>query len=134
MPALKVNWWKVGIVVHSVPSALNNLFLLFSLFNFLFNVLMLLSVITLSMKSCLFHYFFSQTKYLLHICHVPDTVLGASDHPAVTEQTGILFSQKLQPGGGRTIALSRCHGFLSVHLHFCSRVSHSGVDMVYVFC
>lgn len=66
---------------------------------------MLLSVITLSMKSCLFHYFFSQTKYLLHICHVPDTVLGASNHPAVIEQTRILFSRKLQPGGGRTICI-----------------------------
>ena len=100
---IKVNWWKVGVVVHAVPSSWNNLFLSFSLFNFLLNVLMFLSVITLYMKSCLFHCFFSQTKYLLNICHVPDTMLGASDHPAVIEQTWILFWRNLQPGGGRTI-------------------------------
>ena len=103
---IKINWWKVGVVVHSVPSSWNNLFLSFSLFNFLLNVLMFLSVITLYMKSCLFLIvFFSQTKYLLNIYHVPDTMLGASDHPAAIEQTWILFWWNLQPGGGRTIYL-----------------------------
>lgn len=128
---IKVNWWKVGVVVVVV-----NLFLRrampFLLFFRLCHFYLMFFCSSLLPSMWSLPCFFSQQ--ILNIEHVPDTRLGAGNDPSAVQQTWILSSPSLQTSGGRIVVFIL--SWLRVHLYalWLYISSHSGVVILYVFC